>query len=121
MPSALADSGEAAPECYLGSCNHPAWRAAVGLVVPIVAAEGHTSGMKTAISIPDDVFQDAEYLAHKMKKSRSEIYSRAVREYVARYAGDRVTEALDALNEEPAVSDEFMQAAARNTLKSVEW
>jgi predicted transcriptional regulator len=77
--------------------------------------------MKTAISIPDDVFQDAEHLAHKLNKSRSEIYSRAVREYVARYSGDRVTEALDALNEEPAASDEFTQAAARSALKSVEW
>lgn len=77
--------------------------------------------MKTAISIPDDVFQDAEHLAHKLKKSRSELYSRAVREYVARYSGDRVTEALDALNEEPPESDEFAQAAARNTLESVEW
>jgi metal-responsive CopG/Arc/MetJ family transcriptional regulator len=77
--------------------------------------------MKTAISIPDDVFQDAEHLAHKLKKSRSELYSRAVREYVARYASDRVTEALDALNEEAVVADEFTQAAARNTLESVEW
>ena len=77
--------------------------------------------MKTAISIPDDVFQDAEHLAHKMKKSRSELYSRAVREYVARYAGDRVTEALDALNEEPTPADDFTRAAARSVLESSEW
>jgi metal-responsive CopG/Arc/MetJ family transcriptional regulator len=77
--------------------------------------------MKTAISIPDDVFQDAEHLAHKMKKSRSEIYSRAVREYVARYSEDGVTGALDAVYEDSAASDEFSQAAARSTFRRTEW
>ncbi len=77
--------------------------------------------MKTAISIPNDVFQDAEHLAHKMKKSRSEIYSRAVREYVARYSEDRVTSALDAVYEEDAESHEFAQAAARSTLRRTDW
>jgi hypothetical protein len=83
--------------------------------------DGYTFGMKTAISIPDDVFLDAELLAHKTKKSRSEIYSRAVREYVARYSEDGVTDALDALYDKPAESDEFGQAAARNALGQVEW
>ncbi|MHB0981711.1 MAG: ribbon-helix-helix protein, CopG family [Thermoleophilia bacterium] len=53
--------------------------------------------MKTAISIPDDVFDEAEALARRMNKSRSEIYSRAVREYVARHSAGKVTEALDDL------------------------
>ena len=77
--------------------------------------------MKTAISIPDDVFRAADEMARKMKKSRSEIYSRAVREYVARYSEDGVTDALDALYEKPAAADEFAQAAARNALWHVEW
>jgi hypothetical protein len=77
--------------------------------------------MKTAISIPDDVFQAADEMAHKMKKSRSELYSRAVREYVARYSEDGVTVALDAVYMKPAGADEFTQAAARNALVNVEW
>ena len=77
--------------------------------------------MKTAISIPDDVFRAADEMAHKTKKSRSEIYSRAVHEYVARYSEDGVTDALDALYENPAASDEFGQAAARRALGQVEW
>lgn len=77
--------------------------------------------MKTAISIPDEVFEEAEHLARKMKKSRSEIYSRAVREYVARYSDDRVTEALDLLYEGPGVPDEFARAAAGRTLRDTEW
>jgi metal-responsive CopG/Arc/MetJ family transcriptional regulator len=39
---------------------------------------GHTIGMKVAVSIPDDVFAEAEALAKRMKSSRSEIYSRAL-------------------------------------------
>ena len=50
---------------------------------------GYTPGMKTAISIPDDVFNEAEALARRTKKSRSEVYARAVREYVARHSADK--------------------------------
>ncbi|PYT05293.1 MAG: hypothetical protein DMF60_12445, partial [Acidobacteria bacterium] len=44
--------------------------------------------MKTAVSIPDEVFEKAERLARRMKKSRSELFSRALDEYVARHAPD---------------------------------
>jgi predicted transcriptional regulator len=77
--------------------------------------------MKTAISIPDDVFRDAEALARRLKRSRSDIYSRAVREYVARYSTDGVTEALDRLCAEGADADGFTTAAARRTLRRSEW
>jgi metal-responsive CopG/Arc/MetJ family transcriptional regulator len=77
--------------------------------------------MKTAISIPDDVFREAEALAHKLKKSRSEVYSRAVREYVARYSEDRITGALDAVYDQPEPPDEFVREAARRSLQNVEW
>jgi metal-responsive CopG/Arc/MetJ family transcriptional regulator len=77
--------------------------------------------MKTAISIPDDVFDSAEALARSTKQSRSQLYSRAVREYVARHSSDSVTAALDALcvNEEP--DSGFVNAAAHRILKSSEW
>jgi metal-responsive CopG/Arc/MetJ family transcriptional regulator len=77
--------------------------------------------MKTAISIPDDVFRDADALARKLKKSRSEIYSRAVREYVARYSTDGVTEALDRLCAEDVVAEGFSTEAARRTLRRSDW
>ena len=53
--------------------------------------------MKTAISIPDRVFQEAERLAARLKKSRSQIYSEAVSEYVARRDPDRITEEINAV------------------------
>ena len=77
--------------------------------------------MKTAISIPDSVFEDAEALARKMKKSRSEIYSRAVREYIARHSMDEITDTLDLVCAEGDHADGFTQAAARHTLERSEW
>ena len=78
--------------------------------------------MKTAISIPDDVFEGAERLARRTKKSRSQLFSDAVREYVARHAPDEVTEAMDrACAELGKSSDEFVSSAARRILERTEW
>lgn len=78
--------------------------------------------MKTAISVPDDVFADAERLAKRMKKSRSQLYSHALREFVARHADDHVTEALNEVIEATGEErDEFAPVASRRTLKRVDW
>jgi predicted transcriptional regulator len=53
--------------------------------------------MKTAISLPDEIFEAAELLAQKLGLSRSELYARAVREYVERQRRDNVTARLDAV------------------------
>jgi predicted transcriptional regulator len=78
--------------------------------------------MKTAVSIPDDVFEDAERLARRMKRSRSEVYGRALADYVARHVPDRVTEAMDrALDEIDEPPDQFAKAASRRILKRSAW
>jgi len=78
--------------------------------------------MKTAISIPDDLFESAEALARKTRQSRSQLYSRAVREYVARHSADEVTATLDALYAAEETSDTgFATEAARRTLGRSEW
>jgi metal-responsive CopG/Arc/MetJ family transcriptional regulator len=77
--------------------------------------------MKTAISIPDDVFEDAERYARETNQSRSRLYSRAVREYLARHKKDSVTAKLDALCEELGEADAFAIEAARRTLGNSEW
>jgi metal-responsive CopG/Arc/MetJ family transcriptional regulator len=78
--------------------------------------------MKTAISVPDEVFEEAERLARRMKKSRSELYSRALAEYVARHSPDHVTEAMDRICAElGAHPDEFVSAASRRILKRSQW
>jgi metal-responsive CopG/Arc/MetJ family transcriptional regulator len=78
--------------------------------------------MKTAISIPDEIFEEAERLAARLQQSRSEVYSRALAEYLARHAPDRVTEGMDrALVELGEPADEFVVAAGRRTLRRNEW
>lgn len=78
--------------------------------------------MKTAISLPDDMFDRAERLAERLDLSRSELYRRALEEYLARHAPDRVTERLDrvadALDTRIGV---FVRRAARSTLEKGEW
>jgi metal-responsive CopG/Arc/MetJ family transcriptional regulator len=51
--------------------------------------------MKTAISIPDEVFKTAEKLARRLHMSRSALYAKAVEEYVREHRADRVRECLD--------------------------
>ena len=78
--------------------------------------------MKTAISLPDAVFRDAERLAKRLKKSRSNLYAEAVAEYVARHEPEAVTEALNQLARKFDTSpDEFASAAARRVLERSEW
>ncbi|MHB0981084.1 MAG: CopG family ribbon-helix-helix protein [Thermoleophilia bacterium] len=78
--------------------------------------------MKTAISIPDDLFDDAERLARALKKSRSRLYGDAVREYVARHSADQVTEALDQACAATTPSDsDFATSAARRALERSDW
>ncbi len=79
--------------------------------------------MKTAVSIPDDVYTEAESLARRLKVSRSRLYADAVREFVARRDPDSVTESInrvvDALGDQAI--DPFVAAAAALTLERVEW
>jgi metal-responsive CopG/Arc/MetJ family transcriptional regulator len=78
--------------------------------------------MKTAVSIPDEVFESAEQLARRTKKSRSQLFSDAVREYVARHGQDEVTEAMDKVCAELGQpTDEFVSAASRRSLERSEW
>jgi predicted transcriptional regulator len=78
--------------------------------------------MKTAISIPDDVYQGAERLARRTKKSRSRLYGEALKEYLARHAPDEVTEAMNRVCAEVGDTREsFASSAARRILERSEW
>ena len=78
--------------------------------------------MQTAISIPDDVFEEADRLAQRMKRSRSDLYGRAVAEYVARHSPDIVTETMNlTLSQVGDGPDDFVRTASRRALESSEW
>lgn len=78
--------------------------------------------MKTAVSIPDDLFRKADELASRMGKSRSEVYRDALADYVARRDPGAVTRALDEIADELSGEERaFAAAAARRTLVQSEW
>jgi metal-responsive CopG/Arc/MetJ family transcriptional regulator len=78
--------------------------------------------MKTAVSVPEDVFESAERLARRERRSRSDVYSAAIREYVARYAPDEVTEALDAVvGDIDRPLDPFVREAGNRVIERSEW
>ena len=45
---------------------------------------GYTFVVKTAISIPDELFRQVELCSRRLKVSRSRLFADAVREYLAR-------------------------------------
>ena len=51
--------------------------------------------MKTAVSIPDEIFESAERLSRRMGMSRSELYAKALREYLQEHKGEGITDRLD--------------------------
>ena len=78
--------------------------------------------MKTAVSIPDDVYNRVERFAKRTRRSRSEVYSAALREYVNRHAPEEVTEAMDRVCAELDTGmDPFVSGAARRVLERSEW
>jgi predicted transcriptional regulator len=78
--------------------------------------------MKTAISIPDALFHEAEKLAQRLGKSRSQVYREALAEYVARLEPGAVTRGLDDVVAEVGGDlDGFVAQAGRSALERSEW
>ena len=77
--------------------------------------------MKTAVSIPDDVFEQAERLACERNVSRSQLYAEALRQLVDSDA--RITAQLDHLYGDLAVPevDGAVDAAALRILSDADW
>jgi metal-responsive CopG/Arc/MetJ family transcriptional regulator len=64
--------------------------------------------MKVAVSIPDSLFADADLLAKRLGVSRSEVYARALGEFVRHHSPDRVTQAMnDVIDSLDEPSDRF--------------
>lgn len=78
--------------------------------------------MKTAVSIPDHVFSEAEQLARRLGISRSRLYARALDEFVSHHAPDRLTEAMNAAVDAASTPDDgFRKEAARRIFRKSEW
>ena len=78
--------------------------------------------MKTAISLPDDLFASAEALAERLGVSRSALYATAVAEFLAKHHARKVTDRLNALYaEEPSTLDPRLARAQGRSAARAEW
>jgi len=66
--------------------------------------------MKTAISVPDDIYEEASKQAAELGISRSEFFARAARRYLEELASKSLTEQINEALE--AVGDDDSNAAA---------
>ena len=71
--------------------------------------------MKTAISLPDELFAAADVLADRLGVSRSELYATAVAEFLAKHTASEITERLNRIyaTEDSALDPAFRRAQAR--------
>ena len=78
--------------------------------------------MKTAISIPDELFASAEALAERLGVSRSSLFATAVAEFLAKHQARKVTDRLNALyaDESSALDPKLARAQQRTAARS-EW
>lgn len=85
-------------------------------------APGYTIGMKTAISLPDRIFREAERFARRVRKTRSKLYAEALAEYLARHAPNDITESMNQVCDRVGrPADGFQARASRRILSSESW
>ena len=78
--------------------------------------------MKTAISVPDKVFDSADELAQELGISRSELYSTAVAEYLAKHKAEDVTARLNEVyGDEPSGLAPELRRAQAKSIGPSEW
>jgi metal-responsive CopG/Arc/MetJ family transcriptional regulator len=78
--------------------------------------------MKTAVSMPDELFRKAEATARRLRVSRSELYARAISEFLKLQDGRAITERLNevySLN--PARLDPGLNRAQLESLEEDAW
>lgn len=78
--------------------------------------------MKTAISLPDALFKSGDSLAKRMGVSRSELYARALAEFVAKHKTNQFTQRLNAVYaDEDSRLDPAAVSAQLRTLSRESW
>jgi metal-responsive CopG/Arc/MetJ family transcriptional regulator len=78
--------------------------------------------MKTAISLPDKVFEQAESLARKLGLSRSELYTKALEAYLKKYNRERILHELNQVySKESSELDPVMAKMQFMSLPHEDW
>ncbi len=88
----------------------------------VTQGAGHTGNMKTAVSVPDDIFRLAEATARRLRLSRSELYTKALIEFLKQQDTRSITERLNRVySRDPAKVDSGLRRAQVKSLKSDSW
>ncbi len=83
---------------------------------------GYTPSMKTAISVPDEIFSAADALAGRLGVSRSELYTTALAEFLAKHTATEITARLDQVYAtEPSGLDAPLRRVQRQSLGADHW
>jgi metal-responsive CopG/Arc/MetJ family transcriptional regulator len=78
--------------------------------------------VKTAVSLPDDLFQSAEAAARRLRVSRSELYAKAIAEYLKQQDDSAITERLNEVySRQEAKLDPALHRAQLKSLKKDAW
>ncbi|MEE9397101.1 MAG: hypothetical protein V3V31_08840 [Methylococcales bacterium] len=78
--------------------------------------------MKTAISVPDPIFHSAEIMAHQLAISRSELFTKAISEYLETHKYQDVTESLNQVyTEVSSILDEELIEMQFNSIEKEIW
>ncbi len=78
--------------------------------------------MKTAISIPDDLFVLAEKTAKKLGIPRSQLFAKALEEFIQNHSKEKITEKLNEVYSNPLNGNESIPShvSVSNLRKSLE-
>lgn len=78
--------------------------------------------MKTAISLPDSVFDEAEALAHHLGLSRSELYTKALQVFLKKYNRNQILSKLNQVySQESSGLDPMMAKMQFMSLPHEDW
>lgn len=78
--------------------------------------------MKTAISLPDPVFEEAEALARQLGLSRSELYTKALKAYLRKYNRNQILNKLNQVySEESSEPDPVLTKMQFMSLPREDW
>ena len=78
--------------------------------------------MKTTVSIPEQIFRQAEVTAKKLRISRSRLYTTAISEYLDRHCADSITERLNQVyTTQESKLDPALERTALETLAKIRW
>jgi metal-responsive CopG/Arc/MetJ family transcriptional regulator len=78
--------------------------------------------MKTAVSVPDDLFRLAEAAARRLQVSRSKLYATAISEFLNRQQRGAVTQRLNEVySRQPAKVDSALRRAQIRSIEKESW